>query len=491
MKHADKLKQYYHRDSIAILIIICVAILGVTVLVFSHAASPYATDEAESGVLSGIATLQSGTNASGGRYVEFGQATTSITKAGVGTPLACPANSVQVSPGHIPSMAANTNYCFAAGTYSGFSVQILTGDGFYGQGTATLNGNNSVESAMYTAAPSYAVTPPTILNVTIDGFNVENYADPTGSADATPPGAINLYGINDLTLSNNSVGPVSEVGIQLGGYQCCGQGVYGTGLTNSTVTHNTVHNTGFSGLSINGATKVMVSYNAVSYANTWNVNKEESVAGLGKFDSDTSITVINNDVFNNNAHGIWFDVYDSNNTIDDNIVGPGNIAGIFYEISYNAVISGNTITDNGAQDAGDGLAAPGAGIRISSSGGVSTYPGPQSITVSNNTLTGNHEGIVAWDGHTTSVGAPIPVANLAVTNNTITTSSSDPGASSTSDAWAAYLEQGGDGNTFTDNTYTLYQNLFGLPTGTTAWSGWKAAGYDTAGSCKTTTGESC
>jgi parallel beta-helix repeat protein len=476
--------------AVSALVIIGITSLGVALLMSSHAASPYLATEAESGMLSGIAARGSASAASAGSYISLGQTVTPPTgTAGLGTPEPCPAGSVAVSPGNVPSFQANKNYCFANGTYSGFSAQILTGDGFYGQGKAVLNGNNNVEQAIYTAAPSYAITPPTILNVTIDGFVVENYADPTGSSDPTPPGAINLYGINTLTLSNNSVGSVSEVGIQIGGYQCCAynQDVYGTGLTNGTITHNRVQNTGFSGLSVNGASNVSVTYNEVSGANTWNANKEESVAGLGKFDSDTGVTVSNNNVHDNNSHGIWFDVYDSNNTIENNQVGPNNIAGIFYEISYNAVISGNTIIDNGAQDANDGIAAPGAGIRISSSGAGSGYPGPQSITVSNNTLSGNHEGITMWDGH----GTDLPVNHVHVTGNTTTGDTTAAGTDS--DAWLIYTQETGQGNSWSNNSYIANpaKIIFSDP-GNTNFAGWKAAGMDTSGStCKTTSGGSC
>jgi hypothetical protein len=49
----------------------------------------------------------------------------------------------------------------------------------------------------------------------------------------------------------------------------------------------------------------------------------------------------------------------------------------------------------------------------------------------------------------------------------------------------------GGGATFSGNSYTLTESIFGDPGGTN-WSGWKNAGLDSSGStCKLTNGNSC
>ena len=68
-------------------------VIGVILLVSSHAATPYASTESENGSLSGVASLQSSSAASGGSYVTFGSAS-----SGPGNILGVPAG---ITPGAI------------------------------------------------------------------------------------------------------------------------------------------------------------------------------------------------------------------------------------------------------------------------------------------------------------------------------------------------------------------------------------------------------
>jgi hypothetical protein len=52
--------------------ILAAAILGTVLILGSHAASPYASSEAESGTLGGVASVGSDSTASGSKYVQFG-----------------------------------------------------------------------------------------------------------------------------------------------------------------------------------------------------------------------------------------------------------------------------------------------------------------------------------------------------------------------------------------------------------------------------------
>lgn len=60
-----------------IVIVLILAVSGTRLLIATHAQSPYASSEAESGTLTGSATIQSDSNASGGKDVQFGSSTTS------------------------------------------------------------------------------------------------------------------------------------------------------------------------------------------------------------------------------------------------------------------------------------------------------------------------------------------------------------------------------------------------------------------------------
>lgn len=78
-----KLIKANYKISIALIIILVIAIVGIKILPNSHAESPYASVEAESGTLSGSASTNFDVNASGGSFVQFNQSETGfITRQG-------------------------------------------------------------------------------------------------------------------------------------------------------------------------------------------------------------------------------------------------------------------------------------------------------------------------------------------------------------------------------------------------------------------------
>jgi hypothetical protein len=258
-----------------------------------------------------------------------------------------------------------------------------------------------------------------------------------------------------------------------------------------TVTHNVVHDVGDNGIAVNCTDNPVISYNEIYHSNQWKLDSEWGNAALGKFAFSKNSTVIGNWVHDTQANAIWYDVYSTNAKIENNHVGPNNRSGIFYEISYNAVISGNLIERNGAFLA-DSPGNPGAGLRISSSGwsegpgaelAGKNLPGPKGILINNNTLNGNHIGIDLYDGH----GSRIPVNNVSVTGNKVT--STDSGST----AYAGYDgEPSGQGNSFDNNAYTLRQNLFYTAgPGNTNFSGWRRIGLDPDSTCTIISGGSC
>ncbi len=75
MKLARKIKTKKSQIAGLLLVIVFSIALGTYLIAQSHAASPYISAEAESGMLSGGASIQSDTAASGGKYVQFGSYT--------------------------------------------------------------------------------------------------------------------------------------------------------------------------------------------------------------------------------------------------------------------------------------------------------------------------------------------------------------------------------------------------------------------------------
>jgi hypothetical protein len=418
---------------------------------------------------------------------------TGNTKAGLATALSCPASSVQVAPGNVPGISANTNYCFASGTYSGFNVTPKSGDGFYGGEHAVLDGGGSQTSAFATGS--------SITDLIIDGFTMQDYSS---SATDQVPGVVELQNGSDVTVSDNTIDNDRTSAVSWGnntGAPCCVD--YTAGVSHGTITHNLITNIGYSGTTVSGGTDDTISYNDVSDTDTDNVDTEITVAAVGKFAVDDGTVVEGNYIHNNNDTAMWFDDYNTNSMIKDNTVGPDNRVGIFYEISVNAVITDNTITDNGQADAGEGTGAPGAAIRISSSGSSLDPPsqnassdGPQSITISDNTLTYNHEGITLFDGHTNNDGTPIYDNNITVTGNS--TVGDNTSTASDSDAWLAHTAPTGHNIVWSNNTYKAGSSsespgyFFALNTGSTGFAGWQGNGLDTSGSsCETASGGSC
>jgi hypothetical protein len=440
-----------------------------------------------------------------------------------------------VSPSSIPSFSANTNYCFAPGTYSGFSHSIPTGDGWYGQGNAILDGGFASSEAIYNGG--------TASNVTIDGFTIQRYDYNCSSATyecnwPTTAYAINIqYGTN-ITVSDNTLtqlydgGWLGDGGIALGGNAspctfpsgitsvAIGANCY-TYVENSTISHNVLNGIGLSGPAIGSGYNNSVNYNVVENTDEEGMDTEANIAAVGKFALVVKTNVIGNYISNNRENGIWFDVFDGDEIIENNTcVGTTTQQAaqscIFLEETANAVVSNNTISNVGYSDANvPGGNNPGAAIRVSSSGaandstsmvyglGGPNMPGPESITISNNTLSNNLEGVTLFDGHSTCSGA-CPVNNVNVTGNTITATTTAAYSSSCasgsycgpteSDALVEVATSPEHNVTFSGNT--LYLNSgktagFGL-SGVLSWASWKGDGFDTSGStCALIGGGSC
>jgi parallel beta-helix repeat protein len=84
--------------------------------------------------------------------------------------------------------------------------------------------------------------------------------------------------------------------------------------------------------------------------------------------------------------GLWSDISSYNTLYENNRVEDNAYAGIFYEISYRAVIRNNTVLRNGFSQAEPAWVL-GAGIMLANSSDVEIY---------GNTVTGNRQGITAY-----------------------------------------------------------------------------------------------
>jgi Right handed beta helix region len=243
----------------------------------------------------------------------------------------------------------------------------------------------------------FAIGAGDITSVVINGFVIEKYASPTDN------GAIegkDYYGVTTIPafnwlVENNEVRYNHGAGIWIGDQM--------------TVSGNFAHNNGEYGIAGTG-NNVTVTNNQISFNNT--VGYLFAWGGGTKFIQVVGLTVTYNNSHDNNGPGLWNDVENSGVVVAYNTTSNNKVAGIFHEISYDAQIHDNTITNDGIDTRGTG---PwwGAGIMVANSSDVNVY---------NNTLTDCQNGIMEQNknrGNGTN-GLPYEVQNVRVYNNNIT-----------------------------------------------------------------------
>ena len=163
-------------------------------------------------------------------------------------------------------------------------------------------------------------------------------------------------------------------------------GIHITG-ENHKILGSTFNHNGNTGISMNGSDgahnwgayegrppqNILIEANETSYNNYRNFDDSWHAGGIKAVNSCNSVMVSQHQAVSNKGPGIWFDIYCKNITVDRSIVKK-NTAGIFYEISDDALISNNLVLGNTRQ-----------GIYVAASSGV---------RVLNNTVYQNWAGIV-------------------------------------------------------------------------------------------------
>lgn len=264
-------------------------------------------------------------------------------------------------------------------------------------------------------------------NVTITGLIVEKYANPAqhGAID-------NRYnnsdaGADNWVISNNEVRLNHGVGIKVG--------------KNARVEGNNVHHNGQLGVGAIGSGSVFdgneIAHNGqIPFYVDWE-------RGGTKFAETTNIQLINNYVHHNDGPGLWADLNAKDMLFANNTIIGNTKAGIYYEISYDAVIRDNYLEGNGL---GFDPWLWGGGIVISSSPNVQIY---------GNTLVNNGDGIGAVEQDRSRDPArfgPLVIANLHVHHNTVTMSQGLSGVAQDHGSTAIFTSRN---NRWENNTYNL------------------------------------
>jgi|GEM_PF-1293923 len=353
-----------------------------------------------------------------------------------------PTTGVVIEPGQSIQAAVNANpagttFWLKAGTWHQQSVVPKDGMTFAGEAGAILDGDNTTVKAFSGTAS----------RVTIRNLVVQNYNTPLQA------GAIQ----GDWTASLHWLVEYCEIRTNHAA------GLYAT--DSMIARNNYIHHNGQIGI-LGKGNGALFTGNEVSYNNTGGNDPDWEAGGM-KFLYSTGLRFADNYVHDNYGPGIWFDGYNNGNLIEGNRVVHNQDAGIFYEISYNAVIRNNTVTGNG----GNGSIAR-AGILVSASSGVEVY---------GNTLSDNSNGVIGLQANRGTAPAqydagPLVVQNLYVHDNLI----------SMNRGLTGLVDQVGDGGIFTrnnrfdHNTYSvsLLSRPFTGQGGSLTTAQWQAAGFD-------------
>ena len=165
----------------------------------------------------------------------------------------------------------------------------------------------------------------TIDNVTISNLTIEKYS-PRAQRAAIYGEDTENWVLTNLTVQLNHGG-----GINLGN---------GMQVLNNRVIYN-----GQIGISGQGA-NILVEGNEIAYNNYAGYN-ETWEAGGTKFAKTDNLVIRSNYVHHNGGPGLWTDINNMNVLYENNLSEYNYRAGIFHEISYDAVIRNNVVRYNG------------------------------------------------------------------------------------------------------------------------------------------------
>ncbi len=163
---------------------------------------------------------------------------------------------------------------------------------------------------------------------------------------------------------------------------------------------------GFSAFRPDGVTNVVIEGNEIAGNNTenWEVRIPGcGCAGATKFWEVSGATVVGNWIHDNTGPGLWADTNNVGFRIEGNLIEGNSDEAIFYEISYNARIAGNTLRRNGLVKgrayAARGDNFPVAAIYLSEAGGEPRLQNGMYATleVVGNLLEDNWGGVVLWE----------------------------------------------------------------------------------------------
>ncbi|HEX6355181.1 right-handed parallel beta-helix repeat-containing protein [Actinophytocola sp.] len=168
---------------------------------------------------------------------------------------------------------------------------------------------------------------------------------------------------------------------------------------------------------------------------------EVQIPGCGctggvKFWAVNGADVRGNWVHHNHGAGIWADTNNNDFIIEENLIEDNEAEGVFYELSYNLILSGNSFRRNnlvkGRWRAERGDNFPVAAVYISESGGEPRLPArTDMIDIRGNMFSDNWSGVTLWENADRFCNSPANTSGLSCTPFVpLVSNCADPGITS-------------------------------------------------------------
>jgi hypothetical protein len=303
-----------------------------------------------------------------------------------------PAGAIRVRAGDnsdVDFSIPGATYWFAPGVHTlgnGPYSQIIPGDGstFIGAPGAILDGQRINRYAFTQHA----------TGVTITYLTIQRFGKRRGNIDE---GVVNHDAGGNWTIQFNTIRNNAGAGVFIG--------------SNNRIDSNCITSNGQYGFSVykppvaggSAVRNITLTRNEISYNNADDIEALIDGCGCtggGKFWDVRGANVAGNWIHHNKSVGLWADTNNINFRFVGNYINNNHDEGIFYEISYNALIKNNTFVRNGhvkGRSFADGTFPVGA-IYLSESGGDPRVSRRfATLEVTGNHFKDNWGGVILWE----------------------------------------------------------------------------------------------
>ena len=172
-----------------------------------------------------------------------------------------------------------------------------------------------------------------------------------------------------------------------------------------------------------GLADLVVEDNEITGNNTDDWETQQPGCGCtagAKFWAVDGADIRGNWVHHNHGAGLWADTNNNDFIIEDNVIEDNDAEGLFYELSYNLVLSGNSFNRNmlvqGRRRAERGDNFPVAAVYISESGGEPRIPArTDMIDIRGNMFSDNWSGVTLWENADRFCNSPANTSGLSCT----------------------------------------------------------------------------